>query len=222
MAVDPAILTEIGVALSGVSASITATSAPWDAFEAYAFSLVLKAARNEGANVTLRDVYGVSPPTTFVFRTSPGYIGSMRQPYGYATISFEGEPTLEAHVGVRVSGSSKVLHECDVCVLLRDEADVCRRKQNASPRSSQVILAMECKYYSTGLPIDLARSFLGLSIDIKKEDRFFVINTESTSIQSLLTKHGRSWSHHVVPSSVNDIARLVGVFADVLKRYKNR
>lgn len=49
MPVDPAIIAAITSAI-GSTSSIIATSAPWDAFEAYVFSLVLTAARTEGGN----------------------------------------------------------------------------------------------------------------------------------------------------------------------------
>src|SRR5689334_11022140 len=104
MTTTSSLLTAIQAALgSTISPSLTSASDTSDIFEAYVFSLILEAARIEGANVYFRDVNGNSP-STFIFRTSPGYIFSRAQPYTHAVIEFSGKPTLETHVGVRVSG----------------------------------------------------------------------------------------------------------------------
>lgn len=169
----------------------------------------------------LRDVNGCVSPTPFIFRTSPGYIGSTVRPFGYALIEFPSKRTLEAHVGIRVAGKSGVLHECDVCVLFQDEANTCRSTAGASPRVSQVIMAMECKYYASTIPLDLARSFMGLLVDLGQENRFFIVNTGSASVQQLLTKHRKAWDSRIIPSSPIDVNRLLGVLGDTFKKYKN-
>src|SRR4051812_28193924 len=118
MPIRPTLLAEIQQALGSATVpSLTNASAVSDIYEAYLFSLVLQAARTEGADVTLACING-GVPSTFVFRTSPGYLNSQHRNYGYALIEFPGCPALEAHLGVRVSGHSTVLHECDVSVLM--------------------------------------------------------------------------------------------------------
>lgn len=221
MTTTSSLLTAIQVALgSAVSPSLTSASDTSDIFEAYIFSLILEAARVEGANIYFRNVNG-SSPSTFVFRTSPGYIFSRTQPYTHAVIDFPGKPMLETHVGVRVSGSSGVLHECDVAVLYQAEAETCRYNE-VSPRSSKVIMAVECKYYANSIPLGLARSFLGLDVDMSSQDCFFVVNTSSTSAEKLLAKKNKSYGCNVVPSSIVDVNRLKSSFQSSFTKYKAR
>jgi len=165
---------------SAISPSLTTLSDTSDIFEAYVFSLVIEAATTEGAAVRYRDVHGNSP-TVFVFRTSPGYIFSKTQSYTHAVISFQNKPPLEAHVGVRVVGKSRVLHECDVAVIEQAEAEMCRLRLVA-PRSSKVLIAIECKFYSTPLQLNLARAFLGLTSDLSATKPVFVTNSSSDSL----------------------------------------
>lgn len=82
-----------------------------------------------------------------VFRTSPGMLYSVTQPYTHAVISFRDCPPLEAHVGVRVQGKSGILHECDVLILSVAKADLSRCNEVA-PRGTRSLIAIECKYYA--------------------------------------------------------------------------
>src|SRR5258708_2710287 len=103
MALRPTLLSEIQAALGpAVTASLTTQSAVSDLYEGYLFSLILDAARIERARVTLRAASG-GIPNPFVFRTSPGYLNSTYQNYGYAEIAFPQCPVLEAHVSIRVA-----------------------------------------------------------------------------------------------------------------------
>jgi len=166
--------TDIAAALGTVtSANLGAASAGNDLYECYVWSLVLDAAQREGATIRLLNRSG-SLATNFWFRTSPSSIFSPRHDYCHAEIQFDACPTLEAHVGVYVSGKSRVNHERDVAVIYKDEADTCRA-ESVNPRSSKVLLAIECKYYlSSTLGVNLGRSFLGLINDIYTAGRFFV------------------------------------------------
>jgi hypothetical protein len=156
------LLAEIQTALGGsMPPSLRAVSAGSDIFEAYVLMLVIQAALEEGAQVTYRDVFG-NTPTTFVFRTSPGYIYSRAQPYTHGVIAFASKPALEVHMGVRVVGKSGVLHECDIAVIEQAEAETCRRNY-VPPRSTKVLIAAECKFYVAALKLSLAREFLGVA-----------------------------------------------------------
>ena len=114
----------------------------------------------------------------------------------HAELHFPSAPVLEAHVGIYVSGKSKVNHECDVAVLDQDEANTCRG-QSVHPRSSKVLLAIECKYYlSSSLGVDLGRYFLGLIDDIYTNGRFFVSTQNTGSVDKLFSRHKkgiRNW-----------------------------
>ncbi|WP_147468445.1 hypothetical protein [Corallococcus interemptor] len=212
------LLSEIQAALgSAISPGLSTASAHSDIFEAYTFSLVLRAARAEGASIAYYNVDGTTP-STFVFRTSPGYIFSTQHAYTHAEISIPGKPVLEAHIGVRVEGKSRVLHECDVAVMFKDEAETCRMN-SVSPRSAKVILAAECKFYASNLPLGMARAFLGLASDISCMARFLVVNTGSDSVEQLLSHRREDWEHQVVPGS-NTVPRIENQFREVFKRFK--
>jgi hypothetical protein len=201
--------------------SLTTSSAASDLFEAYILTIVLDAARDLGAQVEYRNLSGVT--TQFVFRTSPGFIFSTAQPYTYAVISLPGSPLLEAHIGVQMAGKSEVLHECDVAVLPRAEAETCRQN-NVHPRSSKLILAVECKFYTVSLPLHLARSFIGLGVDIGVEGCHLVMNTNSDVIEKLLSHHKRYWEHQLVPGAAREVSRLRNSFQTTFKNFiaKNR
>jgi hypothetical protein len=223
MPVRPGLLQEIQVALGpAVVPSLNTSSAVNDVYEAYLFSLVLSAARTEGATVTLQCING-GQPRPFVFRTSPGYLNSRRRNYGYAVIDFAGCPALEAHLGVRVSGHSAVLHECDVLVLLQDEANICRsRRELVAPRSHKVIVAVEAKYYTTDLALHLGRGFLGLVSDTSTQNAFFVINRDAKSIEKLLAHKKQQWEHKVVPSSPLAVGRLANALQKAFHNFQTK
>jgi len=214
------LLSDIRAALGGaIAPSFTTYSSVSDIYEGYVFALILQAARTEGATISFRDIFG-NTPATFVFRTSPGHLFSTAQPYTHALIEFAGKPPLEAHLGVRVFGISKVLHECDVAVLTRDEAEMCRRLR-VSPRYSKVVIAVECKFYASDIPLHLARSFMGLSRDLASGNRYFVVNTTSASAVKMLGHHHKhGWEHQIVPSSTVSVERLRNSFQNSFKNYK--
>ena len=67
-----------------------------------------------------------------------------------------------------------MLHECDVVDLDGAEATQSRRN-NADPRSSKCLLAVECKYYATPLPLGMARGFVGLQADLRTHTAAFTL-----------------------------------------------
>ena len=205
---------------SAISSTLITASDTSDIFEAYVFSLVLEAAQTEGATITYRNVVG-SAPIAFVFRTSPGYIFSTNRNYTHAVISFPNKVPLEAHIGVRVVGKSGVLHECDVAVIEQIEAEICRQR-SVPPRSSKVLIAIECKFYSTPLQLSLARAFIGLTTDLSVPKPIFVSNSSSNSLEKLLTGREREWEHNVVPWATVEVMRLRHKFQDAFKKYKSR
>lgn len=195
----------------------TSVAAPSDIFEAYVWTLGIDAARRAGATVGYFDM-DHTPVHDLVFRTSPSSI-YLPGAFTHAEICFSGCPLLEAHIGIYVAGKSGVVHECDVAILDQAEANTCRLK-NVHPRQSKVILAVECKFYSTNLRIDLGRSFLGLTEEIHRENRYFVANTTSKNVEKMLTKHGREWETGVTPEHKKNQNRLRALFERTFKRYK--
>ncbi len=219
MTVPVDLMNEIQLTLgSTITPSLTSASDTSDIFEAYIFSIVIEAARSEDAFVEYRDVFN-NVPAVFVFRTSPGYIFSKRHPYTHAVISFPQAPLLEVHMGVRVVGKSDVLHECDVAVIEHAEAETCRRRE-VPPRSRNVLIAVECKFFSTRLQLYLARSFLGLLSDLSVQNPMFVTNSYSDSVEKLLIKHKRRWEHNLSPGATHELMRLRHNFQEAFKHYK--
>jgi hypothetical protein len=215
------LLSEIKAALgSALSPNLTAASDGSDLFEAYVFGLVLLAARQEGALSIRFENVDQSTPNAFTFRTSPGHLYWDSRPYTHAVIEFPNRPELEVHLGIYVGGKSGVIHEADVAVILRDEAITSRNNQ-VPPRSSKVILAVECKFYSTNLPLSLARGFVGLCSELTSRDCFFVMNTGSTSVEKLLTHHGKNWENQVFPTS-DRVNLLRAAFREAFKHFKTR
>jgi len=224
MPIRAQLLTDIEQVLgSAVRPSLTSASAADDIYEAYLFSIVISAARLEGAAVRYLCVSG-GRPDIFVFRTGPGHIGSRVHNYGYGEIEFAGCPVLEAHVGVRVSGHSNVLHECDISVLLKEEADVCRAGGPAliAPRSSKVLIAIEAKYFTKDIPLSLGRGFLGLTRDLSADRVFFVANRGGRSVEKLLSHKKQLWEHQISPFDQVSVTRLRNAFQTAFKDYKAR
>ena len=158
MALDPNLVSSIEQSLAAsISPLLLSPTQGADLYELYIWSLVLDSARAEGATIEFRDVHGAPVNSNFVIRTSPGGIFSKVQPYTHALISFDRCAPLEAHIGIFVTGKSKVRHECDVAVLFADAAQTCRIEE-VHPKSTQLMLSAEfvpiwglfrCKTYSS-------------------------------------------------------------------------
>jgi hypothetical protein len=219
MSVDAELLNEIKRMLATIQLGTTFSSkSTSDIFEAYVLCLLLKAAQREGATIAYEDVKGKTP-SSLIFRTSPAQIYSDKKPYCHAIIEFANKPLLEAHIGIRVSGKSKVLHECDVAVIFRDEGITCRN-HSVPPRHSKLILAVECKFYTDSISLIQARAFIGLSADLKADDCFFVVNTDSGSAEKLLAHRRNNWEHRIIPRSQNEVSRLIALFQNHFKNFK--
>jgi hypothetical protein len=206
---------------SATSANLSAASAGNDLYEGYIWALVLEAAREQGATIRLMTRNGL-PATSFYFRTSPSSIFSAQHDYCHAEIRFPRVPILEAHIGVYVSGKSRVNHECDVAVIFQDEANTCRAN-NVHPRSSKVLMSIECKYYlSSTLGVDLGRSFLGLIDDIYTEGRFFVSTQNKGSVDKLFARHRKEFEIGLSPLTPKQEVRLRGSFEKIFRNYVAR
>lgn len=181
-----------------------------DLYEAYIFSLILRAAKAETATVYFEDING-NKTTKLLFRTSPGTIYSTKHNYTHAVVEFPNGTVVEVHVGIKISGKSGVSHEADVAVVDRAECETCRRGK-VNPRNTKVIFAVECKYYFTHLGIDLARSFLGLDSEFAAKKVYFVSNTSSKSVEKILSKHSKKWDRNVIPRLNSDTERVMNQF----------
>lgn len=216
------ILVEIGSTLGSLAGSnLNSYSALDNLYEVYIFSLILRACRNQGGHFTLRNITATHRGTRMYFRTAPGYISSTTRNYTYADLNFVNKPPLEAHVSIRCTGQSTVLHEADVCVLFKSEAELCRMaRARVAPKSAKIIITAETKFYTAALGLHLGRSFLGLVSDFSSDFPIFITNTNSDSIEKLLSKRGKHWEHKITPSNVGDVNRLIGIFETAFKGFK--
>lgn len=222
MPIRPQMWHDITTALgAATSANLSAASAGDDLYECYVWSLLLEAAHRQGATIRLMDGHG-NLATSFYFRTSPSSIFSTLHNYCHAEIQFPRVPILEAHIGIYVSGKSRVNHECDVAVVDQDEANTCRAN-NVHPRSSKVLLSIECKYYlSSTLGVGLGRSFLGLIEDIYTEGRFFVSTQNKGSVDKLFSRHRKEYEIGLSPLAPDLEIRLRGSFEKIFRNYQAR
>ncbi|MES0032716.1 hypothetical protein [Mesorhizobium sp. M0040] len=213
---------DIAAALGpATNANLSAASAGNDLYECYMWALVLEAARREGATIRLIARSG-GPATNFWFRTSPSSIFSTTHDYCHAEIHFTGCPMLESHIGIYVSGKSKVNHECDVAIIYKDEANTCRA-ESVNPRSSKVLLAIECKYYlSSSLGVNLGRSYLGLINDIYTNGRFFVSTQNTGSVDRLFSRHNKEYEIGMSPMAPDLEIRLRGSFEKIFRNFKTQ
>jgi hypothetical protein len=203
-----------------ISAHPLTSAAIPDVFEAYVLTLIIRAAREEGASISYRDRRG-SAATSLLLRTAPGFVYSTAKHYTHVVIHFPSRPLLEAHTGIKVAGKSGVLHELDVAVLERAEAENCRLN-SVSPRSTKILIGVECKFYSSALQLHLARGFLGLVNDLSSKRPFFVTNTSSNSVEKLLSHRApHSWEKDITPTCKNnEVDRLVYALRSTFKNYK--
>ena|SRR5581483_7007731 len=220
MTIRPGLLASIQAILpTAISPNLNTGSQGDDLYEAYIWSVIVSAAKNKGATIEFKDVSGNPVTTDFIFRTSPGEIWWQSQRYCHAEIQFPNCPILEAHVGIYVAGRSKVRHECDVAVLLKNEADVCRARQ-VLPRASKVILSVEAKYYVNSTPgLSLGRAFLGLCDEIQRNNRFFIATSHSGSVAKLLAKHTRDFELQFSPVNPHNVEVIRSAFEKVFDSF---
>lgn len=150
------------------------------AYEAYIFCLCLRAVRGLNAQITLKDVRGITNPTPFIFRGGPGKIYSTYRYYGHIEFSLAQE-TFEIHAGIEVNGLS-MRHELDVCILKSTFASSARTMRS-DPGPASVVGVWECKFYSGTLDKHLGRAFVGLIDDMSDKHRLNGFCSNSTSPQ---------------------------------------
>lgn len=215
-----ALAAALGASLGpAMTPNLTSADKAHDLYEAYIFTLVLRAARHENFAVAYESITP-GPAGAFTFRTGPGHIHTTMQPYSYAVLSAPTGLEFEAHVGVRVVGKSKVTHECDVLLLDRAEAVTCRARRH-DPRHTKARLAVECKFYSASLGLGELRSFIGLTADIARPTIRLVSNVSSNSMARLFKSHRRLWEDYLTPGSLAE-ERFLGDISSELHRLQSQ
>ena len=197
------LLDEIRAVLPPGGAAQIRQSALDDLFEAYVLSGLVNAARAESWNVLLQDMNEASA-TVALFRRSPGHIYASGNSQNFTHFVFEraGVPTLEAHIGIKVTGKSDVEHECDVALLPQGVARFCRL-HHVHPRSARLVLAAECKFLADNVPLGLGRGFVGLVTELTSQygECHFVVNTSSSHVMKMLARQKRRRHDNVRPGT---------------------
>ena len=163
------------------------------AYEAYVFSLCLRAVRELGVKPILNGVQGV--PNPFIFRGASGQIHSTSRNYGYAAFVLNGY-SFEVHAGVEFRGNSGMTHELDVCIMRGDDAERCRHQPD-DPRSASLVGGWECKFYSSNLRKDSGRAFVGLMDDMGTNVRLSGLcsNSDHPQLREYLQPRRRPYPH---------------------------
>lgn len=193
------------------SGSLRSKRAP-GLFETYVWTILVEAARAEGATVSYRQL---GSSGRLVMPGGPRNLFGNQ--FSFARLEF-GHYALEAHTNLFIEGRSKVVHECDVAVLDAEEAEIFRDR-GVHPKASKLILGVECKFHGPPVPLDEARSFLGLTTEIATSNRFIVSNASPDRIKRVLVRHKRQWKMPVVPSDARRVAALQAAFEDVFRDY---
>lgn len=205
---------------AAVSPSLTSGTQPNDLYEWYLWSLIIRAARETEGTIRFEAASG-RQTSSLRFRTSPGRINSRTSQFTHGVLAWDGCPPLEVHVGARVLGRSGVLHECDVLVIDRREAQRCRIN-GVDPRA-KIELMIEAKFYSTDLRLRLAREFIGLSADVTAKTECFVTNSNSVPVARLLSNRTEigHFNTGVTPGS-KESDDLLAFFRQAFRRFKSR
>ena len=197
------LLAEIRTALQQAGTSRIEQSDLDDLFEAYVLVGLVRAARDEGWRVSLLDMWEQPAPEA-LFRRSPGniYKSPGSKNFTHFLLERPGVPSLEAHIGIKVTGKSDVEHECDVALLPQDTARSCRRHR-VHPRSTRLLFAAECKFLASRVPLHYGRGFVGLATELSSRygNCHFVVNTTSHSVMKMLARQKRQCHEGVHPGA---------------------
>lgn len=191
-------------------------------YEAYIFSLVLKAVEDFGAQVELRSINNQdSTPTDFIFRGSQGYIYSDSTDYGYALFTYN-DKKYEIHVEVKHHGSSGALHKIDISIIESNGACNCRRKR-LHPSSGITKGIIGCKFGNNVSDIDKIRSYVGLTTDFGSIDIVrFVTNYTSKTISAYCSGKGGKrprFSENITPLNANAQREFICNIKDDLRKW---
>lgn len=160
------------------------------AFEAYVFSLIVKAVRKSKGSVTITGIKTGSNPSPIFFRGSPGYMSSRAQDFAYAECQINGRD-FEIHIGVQYIGTSGALHEVDVSVFDHERAEEVRAAR-ILPSTRSLRAAIECKFYDSALGVSLGRTFVGLVSDLGGlKIKGFATNGRSSGLADYFSKSDR-------------------------------
>jgi hypothetical protein len=170
-----------------------------DLYEAALLTIAADAAEAAGGRCLVTND-GRRPAAQLTFRRSPGnlYLGD----FTHVVASFPGTPReLEIHLGVYVTGGSRVPHECDVAILDRVEAERSRRGL-VHPRCSKLIASIEAKHYQASPGLGVGRAFIGLAAEMGQAKCTLAFPAPgSSSIRPLLAKRRSECYDELIPGT---------------------
>lgn len=185
-------------------------------YELYILCCLAKALDSIGATMEARD-YEDQLTKELRFRLKPGKIHNPYSDPGFILVSYQGQQ-YEIQNGLRVLGHSGVLHELDVCLIDRAEAERCRGDKQQDPRHTWIEFMAECKFYGNSLPLGLGREYLGLSMEFSREVQSLVSNVENPDVRRLLTCHNGTAKFHITPQDPDNVECFVQWLANELMR----
>lgn len=151
--------------LAGTSHILTLNSDTIErAYEAYIWGLCKRAVEEAGGSADLRGILSGGNPNPIVLRGAPGSMASSMQDFCYIDCQLNGKE-FEIHLDVQYEGASGASHEIDVSIYDHASAEAVRATRRL-PKSSKLIMAIECKFYMASIPsAALGRGFVGLVKD---------------------------------------------------------
>jgi hypothetical protein len=209
--------TELQSALNSIGATapiFLSSAGPDRLFEGFVLSCLIRALKEIGALMQVRDGRG-KPSNSLNLRRAPGQIYNNPPDIGFILVSFKNS-LYEIHTDLRVAGTSKVLHELDICILDRTHADSCRM-QAVDPNGSKVRFLCECKCYGKTLPLRIGREFLGLCTEFHARAKTIASNSDNSSIFDLARSHDRITQFTLYPGQKVKIRSFVGWLAKELE-----
>jgi hypothetical protein len=183
-------------------------------YEVFALSTVVRALARINATVEARDAND-TPTTNITFRLGPGRIYGTASGAGFLNVGY-GNSEYELHTDLQVLGTSKVLHELDVCILEKSAAQQCRRNQ-IDPTMAAVRLLAECKYYGRTLPLRIGREYLGLGTEFSIRVKALVANAKNDQIHRMVKRHRGMTAFETTPVRRRKVTDLVGWLAKELQ-----
>ena len=153
------------LAIPGVPAVLQLNSATRErAFEAYVFSLLVRAIREAGGTAVIHGRNSGPNPAIAIFRGGPGLLGSAAQDFAYALCQLNNKE-FEIHVDIQYEGGSGAIHELDVSIYDHAAAERVRQNPNLFAKTGKLYGGFECKFYDSTLGTALGRTFVGLIDD---------------------------------------------------------
>lgn len=191
------ILSNVG----GLSTLLTSVRRVDKIYEVFVYCLVIETLRNMNATLEIRDAND-KPTADLNFRLSPGYLWTPRAQAGFIYFTYNNHE-YELHNGVRIQGRSHVLHEADICILDRSEAENCRYN-SIHPKQTKTKMLIECKFYGRGLPLNLGREFLGLKAEFSLRVTTLASNSSSSGVFDLIKAHKGTTNFDISCSNVSN------------------